>query len=320
MTSPPPSVYLTVLGTVNPDLVLRVPRLPVADESVPVLESYRTRGGTASNLVQGVASLGVPTRLVGETGSDFLERFGPELEVAGVDLTHLAPVEPAPLCHVLLADDGEQAYLMDRGGVVDWADRLDPRTVETLADTTEVLHLGTGHPGYYLKLVEALEGLSERKGPLLTLDPSQDLAYHYDEATLRQLLPHAGLLFCSAFELGLLRRLLGLPDGDRGAAGVLQSLGPKTVVLTRGGEGSAIYHGSETILVPAIPPCQKGSPTGAGDGFRAGFYAARHMGLDLAEQGLAGAATASLVLESRAPVAEALDWESVALRMEWPKS
>ena len=83
--------------------------------------------------------------------------------------------------------------------------------------------------------------------------------------------------------------------------------------------GSTIFHGSETILVPSIPPGQEGSPTGAGDGYRAGFYAARHLGLDLAEQGLAGAATASLVLESRTPVEDELNWEMVATRMEWPR-
>lgn len=316
---PSASTYLTVCGTVNTDLVLRVPRLPVADESVPVLESYRTRGGTAANLAQGAASLGVPTRLMGETGADFLEVYGPELEGAGVDLSSLYSVEPAPLCHVLLADDGRQTYLMDRGGMADWAMRFDKGRARDLAAATEVLHLGTGHPAFYLKLVEMLEGLTDSKGPEVALDPSQDLAYHYDEETLRRLLTHAQLLFCSAFELVLMRGLLRLPEGDRGAAGVLQSLGPGTVIVTRGAAGSTIYHGSETLLIPGIPPDREGSPTGAGDGYRAGFYAARHLGLDLAEQGLAGAATASLVLESRTPVASKLDWERVAARMEWPR-
>lgn len=305
---------IAVCGTVNIDSVIQVKRLPRPDEAVPVSRTYRTMGGTASNIAYGAAGLGVTVELVGETGPEFIEEFFPKLVEAGVGLSNLLEVEPEPICHVILAEDEKQSYLMDRGPTLDWAERLDMERTEAITTCANHFHLGTGHPSFYIRLVETLQ---ETSGISIALDPSQDLAYHYDEQTLRQLLPHADLLFCSAFELDLLRSLLNLPESDRKATRVLHSLGPATVIVTRGKGGSTIYTEKEALLVPAIPPqCKVVSPTGAGDGFRAGFYAARHLGLDLAEHGLAGAAVASLVLENREPVVQGMDWELVAERMD----
>jgi adenosine kinase len=73
-------------------------------------------------------------------------------------------------------------------------------------------------------------------------------------------------------------------------------------VTTLGKDGVEITgRGIERIHVPVARDVIPGDPTGVGDGFRAGFFAAVSWGLGLERAAQVGSLVAALVLESVGP-------------------
>jgi adenosine kinase len=70
-------------------------------------------------------------------------------------------------------------------------------------------------------------------------------------------------------------------------------------ITTLGRNGAMITgNGLESIQVGVARQMQAYDPTGVGDGFRAGFFAARAWGLDLRRCAEVGALLATMVLET----------------------
>jgi len=81
-----------------------------------------------------------------------------------------------------------------------------------------------------------------------------------------------------------------------------------------GRDGAMVSTGKGSWTVPAARPSKVIDPTGAGDAFRAGFYAGQYRGKDLLESVAYGNAAASFVLEARGAVTNLPTWESVEER------
>src|SRR6185312_15351894 len=64
------AVELTVVGSINLDLVARVERLPRAGETVPGTAFDRIPGGKGANQAVAAARLGARVRMVGAVGTD----------------------------------------------------------------------------------------------------------------------------------------------------------------------------------------------------------------------------------------------------------
>ena len=111
-------------------------------------------------------------------------------------------------------------------------------------------------------------------------------------AEIRDLIDGAAYLFTNEYEKDLLESKTGLSDGD-----VLDRVGIR--VTTLGKEGVAITgRDIDPIRVPVAREIHAYDPTGVGDGFRAGFFAARSWGLPLERCAQVGALLATLVLET----------------------
>jgi len=122
-------------------------------------------------------------------------------------------------------------------------------------------------------------------------DPSQQLARMSGEE-IRDLIDGAAYLFTNEYEKDLLESKTGLSDED-----VLDRVGIR--VTTLGKEGVAITgRDIDPIRVPVAREIHAYDPTGVGDGFRAGFFAARSWGLPLERSAQVGALLATLVLET----------------------
>jgi adenosine kinase len=129
------------------------------------------------------------------------------------------------------------------------------------------------------------------RGYPFVADPSQQLArMSGDDA--RDLIDGAAYLLTNDYEKELLESKTGLSDGD-----VLDRVGIR--VTTLGKDGVEITGRSlERIHVPVAREIEAYDPTGVGDGFRAGFFAARSWGLGLERSAQVGALLATLVLET----------------------
>jgi ribokinase len=108
-------VELTVVGSINLDLVARVEALPRAGETVFGGEFARVPGGKGANQAVAAAKLGAQVRLVGAVGDDvFAEEALTGLVDAGVrlELTHTGTTGVAL---ILVDDDGENQIVVVSG-------------------------------------------------------------------------------------------------------------------------------------------------------------------------------------------------------------
>jgi ribokinase len=97
---------VVVVGSVNVDLVMRLPRLPLAGETVPGGALARHDGGKGANQAVAAARAGASTSFVGAVGED--DGAGPvsALAAEGVDVSHVLRAGQPTGHAVVLVSDG----------------------------------------------------------------------------------------------------------------------------------------------------------------------------------------------------------------------
>jgi ribokinase len=109
------AVELTVVGSINLDLVARVERLPQPGETISGAGFWRFPGGKGANQAVAAARLGARVRLVGAVGADpFADEALAGLREAGVEL-HLGLADVTGVALILVADDGENQIVVVPG-------------------------------------------------------------------------------------------------------------------------------------------------------------------------------------------------------------
>ena len=296
--------YLGVFGHVVLDHILAVPRLPVPETTVRVLDRDRYFGGTGGNVARIAARLGVRTSLASLVGEDFPREYRNALLRDGVDLTDLRVVRGAatPSAWIFTAPNGSQTTVIDQGPM--WSLHRQPVPRHTV-DDVQVVHLGTGRPEFHLKVVRRAAQL----GKTIALDPAQEISYAYTRSTFLGLLRHADLFFGNEAET---RRAVRFA-GARVAKDLLKHV--DVVVVTRGRKGSAVITREDGVQpVPRIAPRRVVDVTGAGDAYRAGFYAGMSRGYEPYRCGLLGSSVASFAIEARGTQTSIPTWEAAVAR------
>jgi sugar/nucleoside kinase (ribokinase family) len=280
--------YVGAFGHVVLDHILTVPHLPRPDTSVGILDQRRYFGGTAGNLARAAARLGVRTSLASFVGTDFPEDYRRALRDEGVDLRDLTvvPGHSTPQAWVFSDGRGHQMTIIDQGP---WnlGGRLP--VLRRSVREVEVVHLGTGRPAYYAKVA----ALAEELGRAIDFDPAQEITYLYDRRSFRSLFRRTRYFFGNEHEVAQAMRYMR-------STSVRGLLGPvEAVIMTRGARGSVVVTGSGKLTVPAVRPRRVVEITGAGDAYRAGFYAGLSRSYDLRRCALLGSAVASFVVEEK---------------------
>ena len=296
--------YLGVFGHVVLDHILAVPTLPVPDRTVRVLARDRTFGGTGGNIARIAARLGVPTALASFVGEDFPAAYRRALERDGVDLTDLRLVRGAamPTAWIFTDPKGNQATVIDQGPMWDAHRRPLP---EHTVRSAQLVHLGTGRPEYH----ERVARLADELGKTIAFDPSQEISYAYTRASFMRLLRRAHLFFGNEAEVDVALRLAGLRSPPQLLRYVDQ------VVVTRGRKGSLVVTRGDGIhAIPRVRIRRVRDVTGAGDAYRAGFYAGLARGYDPVRCGLLGSAAASFVVEARGTQTRLPAWDRLVAR------
>ena len=137
---------LTVVGSINLDLVARVERLPRPGETVSGTMLERTPGGKGANQAVAAARLGAQVKLVGAVGEDaFADEALAKLRVADVELD-LRAGGATGIALILVAADGENQIVVVPGANAE----LEPRAftgavlcqLEIPAETVEAAAAG----------------------------------------------------------------------------------------------------------------------------------------------------------------------------------
>jgi len=295
--------FLCVYGHTNLDYIMTLGHFPELNTSVNVEEKKRYFGGTGANVATIAASLGVPTALVSYVGPDFPAEFLSLMEEKGVDLRDLVVVQDQETPTVWVISDAEHnqiAYVYQ--GPMACMESM-PIRMDAALESTWV-HIMTGRPPYYLQVMQRCA----QEGKSVSFDPAQEVHHVWNADWFGRAISMADILFCNENELRAAMRYLGTSNIE----GLLQKV--DLLVNTQGSRGVVIFGPEGRMEVPAIPPERVVDTTGAGDAFRAGFYAGKYRGLKLRDCAVVGASAASYVIEATGSLTNIPDWDQVMER------
>ncbi len=295
--------FVGAFGHVAMDYIVTLRRLPTPNTSIEILDRERYFGGTAGNLARAAARLGVKVSLASFVGIDFPNDYREALERDGVDTTDLRTVRKTntPSAWVFSDPKGNQMAIVDQGPMKD-AGRL-PLLRHSVQDV-DLVHIGTGRPEYYVRIARLASSL----GKTIAFDPSQEIHYVYTPRLFRELLDRSTYFFGNEAEIVRARRLARVTSTE----GLLKAA--EVIVATRGSRGSLIISRDGRIRIPRVRPREVVDVTGAGDAYRAGFYAGLARGLDLRRCGILASSVASFVVEKKGTQSNLPTWSQVLRR------
>jgi ribokinase len=220
---------LTVVGSINLDLVARVDRLPRPGETVGGAELARVPGGKGANQAVAAARLGARVRMVGCVGADPLAAEAlAGLEAAGVHLEveHLQSA-PTGVALIFVDAQGENVIVVVPGanGEVDPKHALGAVLCQ-LEIPLEAVQAAAAQADYF-----ALNAAPARKLPAALID-------------------RADVLVVNRYELDAIGRK-----------------SQHLTAVTLGAEGAVLYRGEDEIARAAPPPITAVDGTAAGDAF-----------------------------------------------------
>ena len=280
--------HVVVFGSINMDLVARVPRFARAGETV-LGDSFATvPGGKGANQAVAAARLGVPVRMVGRVGQD---AFGPVLLDAlaahGVNIQGVAVVPGASGVAMIEVDAGGENRIIVIPGANGGLGVPDLERLDAALEGAAVLLLQLEVP---LPAVVEAARLARARGVTVVLDPAPA------QTLPAELYPLIDLLTPNASEAGV---LVGFPvvtekDAEK-AAQELRSRGVAEVLIKRGGQG-VLWAGAGPVQFMPAYHVEAVDTVAAGDAFNGGLAAALAGRLPLAEAIQWGLATAALAV------------------------
>jgi sugar/nucleoside kinase (ribokinase family) len=296
--------FLCVYGHTNIDHILTLKELPEKNTSANVLSKKCFFGGTGANVAAMASAMGVPTALVSYVGGDFPPAFRQLLESNRVILDELVMVdgEETPTVWIASDDGQDQVAYVFQGAMAGMHSY--PLKVKGAKEALAV-HLMTGAPDYYLRLLARPDMLRKKK----SLDPSQEIHHVWDAERFSKALCGSDMFFCNQSEMATALRYMGKQRPEE----LLEFI--PVMISTLGAKGARIYTRDETVDVPAART-EVLDPTGAGDAFRAGMYAGLYRGMGWLECGAIGCAIASFVISSPGSLTNIPTWDLVKERAE----
>jgi adenosine kinase len=291
---------IAVTGSIATDHLMHFPgqfaKLLIADQLHKVSLSFLVddlvvrRGGVASNIAFGMGKLGLRPILVGAVGADFAD-YRSWLERHGVDCDSVHVSEVAHTARfVCTTDDDLNQIASFYAGAMSEARNIELAPIDARAGGLDLVLISANDPEAMIRHSEECRS----RGFKFAADPSQQLA-RMDGKDVLTLISGADYLLTNEYERSLLETKAGLTADQ-----VLDEV--RIRVTTLGKDGVEITgRGIQRIHVPVARDVLAEDPTGVGDGFRAGFFAAVSWGLGLERAAQVGSLVAALALESVGP-------------------
>lgn len=232
------SARLTVVGSVNLDLVASGSTLPCPGQTVTGAVLARHPGGKGANQALAARRLGAEVRLVARVGADpFADEALALLRADGVDLSDCRAVEDAPtgVALICVAADGENQISVAPGANLS----LTPHHLPDLGEDSVLLQLETPR-----ETVEAAVR-NARDFVALNLAPAAEIA--------RETLERADLIIVN--------------EGEAAFYGAALDGLPGLLAVTLGARGARLFRGGEPVAEASPPPVVALDATGAGDAF-----------------------------------------------------
>jgi ribokinase len=235
---------ITVVGSINLDLVATAAKLPAPGETVTGASFARFPGGKGANQALAARRLGVEVKLVGRVGADpFADEALALLRTEGVDLSGCRTDASAPtgVALIAVAADGENQILVAPGANFALTPEQAPVVSGALVCQLE------------LPLETVAAAVEQARGFVcLNLAPAAELP----AVTLRR------------------ADLIVVNETEAAFYGARLHDGPGLVAVTLGGRGAELFRGGERIAAAAPPKVRVVDTVGAGDAFVAALTVA----------------------------------------------
>jgi len=241
---------VTVVGSINLDLIATAGRLPTAGETIGGAVLSEQPGGKGANHAAAAARLGGSARMVGAVGKDASgQRMLDALAAAGVDTSDVAVLpQPTGTALIVVDRDGENQIVVCPGA----NSHLSLDGVDFGPDEAVLCQLEVGLP------VAQEASRKAQSFFVLNAAPAMDLP--------AELLERCDLVIVNESEYALIPALAEA----------------KLVAVTYGGDGSAMFeHGRKVAEAPSVA-VTVANTVGAGDAFCAALVLALRQGLDYA--------------------------------------
>ncbi|MBE9011454.1 ribokinase, partial [Pseudanabaenaceae cyanobacterium LEGE 13415] len=279
---------IIVFGSINLDLVARVPQLPKPGETLSGTSFSTVPGGKGANQAVGVAKLGGSIQMIGRVGGD---AFGNELikslQDSGVQTDSVTVDRSISSGVAMIAvDDHSENHIIVIPGANGNVDESDLEKLQSALTETSILLLQLEIP---MSIVESAASIAKQKGATVILDPAPAPTNFPDS-----LYPLIDILTPNAIEAA---QLVGFPlqnqaDVDQ-AATILQTKGINTIIIKLGSQGAFCATQQERFLIPAFL-VNAIDTVAAGDAFNAGLAVALSEELSMREAMIWGAAAGAL--------------------------
>lgn len=240
------------LGSINIDLVYKVPHFPAPGETLTTLDHQRTLGGKGANQSIALARAGADVRHIGATNPED-EWLRAEMRNAGVDLSAIQDSKLATgHAIVSVSVDGENQILLFPGANHDIDMDLANAGLDQAGEGDWALLQNETNGG------GAFVAAARHRGLKLAYS-----AAPFDAGVTAGLLPHTDLLIVNEGEAEALAAMLGTPAAEAGIP---------HLVITRGGDGADYVGAAGSFHQPAFD-VDVVDTTGAGDCFFGYFLA-----------------------------------------------
>lgn len=257
-------------------------KLHVLSLSVLLDKLEDTPGGIGANIAANLARLGEKPVLLGSVGAD-AKSYINELTQLGIDTSHVN-FSQLPTASFNVITDGEDSQV---GGFYQGAmSDSDSLSLKPWQGQDALAVIAAHNPEAMNRQVRECQ----QYGLKLVYDPGQQVA---DPATdLATGVAEAEILIANDYELSLMCQKLNINADD------IKTRMP-IVITTLGKDGSVIEGRelAEPLRIAIAKPSAVADPTGAGDGYRAGFLYGYLRQWDLLKCGQLGAVIASFIVE-----------------------
>ncbi|CAG9239312.1 ribokinase [Paraburkholderia caribensis] len=270
--------HVTVVGSLNMDLVARAPRLPQPGETLAGHTFAQVAGGKGGNQAVAAARLGAQVAMIGCVGADANgAQLRAGLEAEGIDCTALETSATAPTgVALIIVDDGSQNAIVIIAGS---NGEVTPATLarhETVLAAAQVVICQLETPP---AAVHAALSAARRIGKTVILNPAPATG-----PLPADWLPLVDYLIPNELEAATLTGLpVATPADANAAADALRRAGARNVIITLGAQGVVAALGEAAPRHFDAPRVKAVDTTAAGDTFIGGFAAQLARGADVAD-------------------------------------
>ncbi|MDB5857229.1 MAG: Ribokinase [Ramlibacter sp.] len=282
---------VVVFGSLNMDLVVRVPRMPQAGETLTGHGFLGNPGGKGANQAVACARQGAAVSMVGRVGAD---AFGAELRegllAQGIDVSGVGIADGVSTgVATILVDDAAQNCIAVVPGANALVTQNDAEALRPVLEGAALLLLQLEVP---MPSVLRAAQVAREAGCTVLLNPAPA------QALPAALWPLIDILVLNETEARMLSGLASVDMGNAAeAAALLARRGPREVIVTLGADG-VVWHSPLGVQRLAAQKVKAVDTTAAGDTFIGALAALRVEGRPM-EEALAHAIRAAAICVTR---------------------